>query len=85
MINESFDRTYTRSALNTTVIEVEIQLSQDAHVVQNFKNYSLADLLVELGGMSRSFYFIGMFCAHFVSKMIYRKSLIEDLFMWQKP
>lgn len=46
---------------------------------------TVADLLVAVGGISRSFYIIGMVCAHFVAKLLYKKALIEDLFMLQKP
>ena len=66
-------------------IKLEIKLSKDAFVVQNLKSFTLADLLIALGGISRSFYLMGMVCATFASKILYKKALIEDLFMWQKP
>ena len=63
-------------------IKVEIMLSKDSYIVQNLKNYTLADFLIALGGISRSFYFIGLICASFASKLLYKKALIEDIFMW---
>ncbi len=56
-----------------------------AYVYQNPNMKTVADLLVAVGGISRSFYIIGMVCAHFVAKLLYKKALIEDLFMLQKP
>lgn len=56
-----------------------------AYVYQNPNMKTVADLLVAVGGISRSFYIIGMVCAHFVAKLLYKRALIEELFMLQKP
>ena len=64
--------------------KLEIGLSENAEVVQAFDNYTFIDLLIALGGISRSFYIMGMVCAHSVAKLLYRKALMENLFMWQK-
>ena len=59
-------------------------LSQSAYIVQSFETYTLADFMVAIGGLSRTVYFIGMFAAHFVAQMLYKKALIQDMFLWQK-
>ena len=96
MVSENFDRTLQVQLDKTIISEednisqkvwqspftLEISLSKDAYVIQNLYSFTLTNLLIDLGGISRSFYILGMVCAHFVSKVLYRKALIEDLFMW---
>ena len=53
--------------------------------MESLKTFNFADLLIALGGISRSFYIIGLVCSHTVASMLYRKALIEDMFMFQKP
>ena len=63
--------------------KLEIMLSKDSHVVQNFSKFTLADYLIGLGGISRSFYLMGMVIATAASKLFYKQAMILDLFMWQ--
>ena len=60
-------------------------LSKDSHVVQNFSKFTLADYLIGLGGISRSFYLMGMVVATAASKLLYKQAMILSLFMWQRP
>lgn len=92
LVNSNVKRTlYPRAASNAqdqpwqSPFKFEIELSQEAYVVESLKTFKLADLLIALGGISRSFYIFGLVCSHFVAKMLYRKALIEDMFMFQKP
>ena len=55
---------------------LEIVLSEDAYVVQSLSTYSLTDFLIAIGGLSKSFYIIGLISARFVAKMLYKKNLI---------
>ena len=64
---------------------LEIALSSNAYIVQSLKTYTMADILVVLGGMSRSLYVIGLVCSHFVAKIEFRRQLISELFLYQKP
>ena len=66
-------------------IKFEIMMSMDSYVVQNFKTQTLADLLIDISGIARSFYFIGMLCAIVTSKILYQRDLIQNLFLYQKP
>ena len=59
-------------------------LSENASVMQSQERYTLADFMIAIGGLSRTVYFIGMFAAHFVAQMLYKKALIQDMFLWQK-
>lgn len=43
----------------------------------------LTDLLVDIGGISRAFVTVGLFCANFAGLHLYRTALIKDLFMEQ--
>ena len=65
---------------------LEISLSKDTFVVQNSKpNSTLVDFLIGIGGISNTIHLTGLVCAHVVAKRLYRRMLIKDLFMWQKP
>ena len=66
----------------TSPFKIEIMLSQNAYIVHNFETYTLADFMIAIGGLSRTVYFIGMFAAHFVAQMLYKKALIQDMFLW---
>ena len=43
------------------------------------------EFLIGIGGISNTIHIVGMVCAHLVAKRLYRRMLIKDLFMWQKP
>ena len=60
-------------------------MSNNAYIEYTLKSFTLADMLIALGGLSRSLYVIGMLCAHFVAKIEFRRKLISELFLWQKP
>ena len=60
-------------------------MSMDSYAVQNFKTQTVADLIIDISGIARAFYFIGMFCSIVTSKILYRRDLIQDLFLYQKP
>ena len=60
-------------------------LSNSSYIVQNFTKFTLADYLIGLGGISRSFYLMGMIFATAAAKLLYKQALILDLFMWQRP
>ena len=64
---------------------LEITLSSNAYIVQSLKSYTMADILVALGGGSNSLYVIGLLCSHFVAKIEYRRQLISELFLYQIP
>ena len=64
---------------------LEISLSSNAYIVQSLKAYTMADILVVLGGVSNSLYVIGLLCSHFVAKIEFRRQLISELFLYQKP
>ena len=49
--------------------------------VKNAARYTLADLFIALGGISRSFHVIATAVAQFVAIKMLRKALIEDIFM----
>ena len=56
--------------------KLEIKLSMDSYIVQNLKNYTIADMLIDVAGIARAFHFMGMVLAIFTSKILYRKELI---------
>ena len=43
----------------------------------------MTDLLIEIGGISRAFFAIGLALAHFAASHLYKAALIKDLFMVQ--
>ena len=47
-------------------------LSESSYIVQNFQKFTLADYLIALGGISRSFYLMGMIFATFAAKLLYK-------------
>lgn len=84
-VNDSYERMLRNRELLDSPFQLDIILSKDTYIVHNFKTFTLADLLIALGGISRSFYILGMLCATAVSKVLFKRALIRDLFMWQKP
>ena len=38
------------------------------------------DLLIAFGGLSRSLYYIGLVFAQFIAKMMYERTIIEELY-----
>ena len=95
LVNDSFERIIkpTRKRFSSdegqvdlnleSPFKLEIMLSQNSHVVQNFSKFTLADYLIGLGGISRSFYIMGMVVATAASKLFYKQAMILNLFMWQ--
>ena len=81
LVSDNYERIVVPRNETTSPIKLEIRLSKETHVVQNLKSSTLADLLIALGGISRSFYIMGMVCATAVSKILYKRALIHDLFM----
>ena len=57
-------------------IVVEFSLSSECLVLQSHTSYTFADLLVALGGISRSLYILGMVCAHIVAQILFKRALI---------
>lgn len=84
-ISDNYERIVRPRTLYQSPVKMEIKLSKETYVVQNLSSNTLADLLIALAGISRSFYFMGMVFATAVSKILYKRALIQDLFMYQKP
>lgn len=58
-----------------------MHLSREVIVVRNTGKYTIADLMIEVGGISRTLHVIGLGLAHFVALKLLRKALIEDMFL----
>ena len=62
--------------------EISFELSKTTHtLVQSV--YKITDLLIDIGGISRAMYTIGLFLAHFAAMHLYKAALVKDLFMVQ--
>ena len=57
--------------------------SKRAHLY-TISSYSLADWLIDMGGISRAIYFAGLVAAHFIALRLYKAALIQDIFMFQQ-
>lgn len=53
--------------------------------MQSLKSFTVADMLIDIGGFSLALYFLGMVCCSFMSKILQKQALIEEIFMIQKP
>ena len=56
--------------------------SKRAHLF-TLNTYSLADWLIDVGGISRAIYIGGLVAAHFIALRMYKTALINDIFMVQ--
>ena len=54
--------------------------SKRAHLI-TLNSYSLADWLIDIGGISRAIYIGGLVAAHFIAQRMYKAALIQDIFM----
>ena len=81
-MNENYDRLLV--PINTdgqnngcqSPFKLEIALSNEIRMVQNLKSYTLAELLISVAGIARSFHIMGMVCAIVTSQILYKKELI---------
>ena len=46
--------------------------------------YTLTDLLIDIGGISRAVVTIGLFLTHFTALHLFKASLVQNLFMMQQ-
>lgn len=46
--------------------------------------YTLTDLLIDIGGISRAIVISGLVLTHFVAKNLYKAALVQELFMVQE-
>ena len=54
--------------------------SKRAYLI-TLNSYSLADWLIDIGGISRAIYIGGLVAAHFIALRMYKAALIQDIFM----
>ena len=86
-IHDIKDKTYFTAASEDYVedrpFEVRMVMDKSAH---KFKStvYSITDLLIEIGGISRALIVGGIIATGFAAKYFYRAALVQDLFMEQE-
>ena len=61
---------------------MKLSLGQVAHQY-SVSAYSLTNWMIDMGGISKSFYFGGMIIAHIVALRMYKAALISDIYMVQ--
>ena len=61
-------------------VELNMKLSKKAHLY-SLSLYMLTNWMIDMGGISRAFYFGGMIVAHQIALRAYKAALIGDVFM----
>ena len=61
---------------------MKIKIGQEAHLYSQ-SAYTLTSWMIDMGGISKSFYFGGMIIAHIVALRMYKAALISDIYMVQ--
>ena len=82
VIGEKTKNYYPRNDSATVPVELRLRMSKKAHSY-DIHTYMLADWLIDVGGISKAFYFAGKVICHFVALRAYKAALIGDVFMVQ--
>ena len=66
--------------VRSRAFEITMELSKNTIKIEQGV-YTLTDLAVEIGGLSRAVYAAGLIFAHYVALQLYRTAVVKDLFM----
>lgn len=61
-------------------VEITMELSKQTTTIEQ-SVYTMTDLLIDIGGISRAIVVSGLFLTHFAAFNLYKAALIEALFM----
>ena len=67
---------------NESHVSLKIKLGQGAYLYSQ-SAYTLTSWMIDMGGISKSFYFGGMIIAHIVALRMYKAALISNIYMVQ--